>query len=142
MGCHALLQGIFPTQGSKLGLLYCRRILYHLSYRGLPAVLSNPGVQPLRGFSLRWGVGPLSSAPGVRIRSAVSPGTCSSLSPPALGHLSHRGWLCAGPGLKAARSEGSEARKASCLHHRQHGSLLLPHPTPMLPPTAVRPCRA
>ena len=32
MGCHSLLQGIFPTQGSNsTGLLYCRRILYHLS---------------------------------------------------------------------------------------------------------------
>ena len=32
MGCHALLQGIFPTQGLNPGLLHCRRILYHLSH--------------------------------------------------------------------------------------------------------------
>ena len=32
MGCHALLQGIFPTQGSNPGLLHCRQILYQLSY--------------------------------------------------------------------------------------------------------------
>ena len=31
--CHSLLQRIFPTQGSNLGLLHCRQILYHLSYR-------------------------------------------------------------------------------------------------------------
>ena len=31
MGCHFLLQGIFPTQGSNLGLPNCRQILYHLS---------------------------------------------------------------------------------------------------------------
>ena len=31
MGYHALLQGIFPTQGSNLGLLHCKQILYHLS---------------------------------------------------------------------------------------------------------------
>ena len=31
-GYHALLQGIFPTQGSNPGLLHCRRILYHLSH--------------------------------------------------------------------------------------------------------------
>ena len=31
MGCHALLQGIFPTQGSNSSLPYCRQILYHLS---------------------------------------------------------------------------------------------------------------
>ena len=29
VGCHALLQGIFPTQGSNPGLPYCRQILYH-----------------------------------------------------------------------------------------------------------------
>ena len=33
VGCHSLLQGIFPTQGSNLGLLHCRQILYHLSHR-------------------------------------------------------------------------------------------------------------
>ena len=30
VNCHVLLQGIFPTQGSNLGLLHCRCILYHL----------------------------------------------------------------------------------------------------------------
>ena len=29
VGCHFLLQGIFPTQRSNLQLLHCRRILYH-----------------------------------------------------------------------------------------------------------------
>ena len=33
-GCHSLFQGIFPTQGSNLGLLHCRQILYHLSHQG------------------------------------------------------------------------------------------------------------
>ena len=32
VGCHALLQGIFPTQGSNPGLLHCRQILYSLSH--------------------------------------------------------------------------------------------------------------
>ena len=36
VGCHALLQGIFPTQGSNPGLLHCRRILYCLSHQGSP----------------------------------------------------------------------------------------------------------
>ena len=31
LGCHALLQGIVPTQGSNTGLLHCRRILSHQS---------------------------------------------------------------------------------------------------------------
>ena len=33
---HSLLQGIFPTQGSNLGLLHCRQILYCLSHQGSP----------------------------------------------------------------------------------------------------------
>ena len=32
VGCHALLQGIFLTQGSNPGLLHCRQILYYLSH--------------------------------------------------------------------------------------------------------------
>ena len=36
VGCHFLLQGIFPTQGSNPGLLHCRLILYRLSYKGSP----------------------------------------------------------------------------------------------------------
>ena len=34
VGCHALLQGIYPTQGSKPGLLPQRQILYQLSHQG------------------------------------------------------------------------------------------------------------
>ena len=34
VGSHALLQGIFPTQGSNLGLPPCRQILYCLSHQG------------------------------------------------------------------------------------------------------------
>ena len=33
-GSYSLLQGIFPTQGSNLGLLHCRQVLYHLSHQG------------------------------------------------------------------------------------------------------------
>ena len=38
VGCHSLLQGIFRTQGSNLGLLHCRQILYHLSHQGSPEI--------------------------------------------------------------------------------------------------------
>ena len=34
VGCYALLQGIFPTQGSNPGLLHCWWILYHLGHQG------------------------------------------------------------------------------------------------------------
>ena len=36
VGSLSLLQRIFPTQESNQGLLYCRRILYQLSYQGSP----------------------------------------------------------------------------------------------------------
>ena len=34
VGCHFLLQGIFLTQGSNLGLPHCRQMLYPLSHQG------------------------------------------------------------------------------------------------------------
>ena len=45
MGCHFLLQGIFLTQGSNLGLgsnpslLHCRQMLYALSHQGFPGMI-------------------------------------------------------------------------------------------------------
>ena len=37
VGCHAHNQGIFPTQGSNPGLLYCRHILYCWAVREAPS---------------------------------------------------------------------------------------------------------
>ena len=47
VGCHFLLQGIFPTQGSNPGLPHCRQTLYHLSHQGSPKDLEegNKGVR-------------------------------------------------------------------------------------------------
>ena len=39
VGCHALLQGIFPTQWLNPDLLHCRQILYCLSHLGSPRIL-------------------------------------------------------------------------------------------------------
>ena len=39
VGCHALLQGIFQSQGSNPGLPHCRQILYHLSHQRNPRML-------------------------------------------------------------------------------------------------------
>ena len=36
VGCHALLQGILPTQGLNPGLQHCRQILHCLSHKGSP----------------------------------------------------------------------------------------------------------
>ena len=57
VGCHAFLQGIFPSQGSNPGLLHCRQILYCLNHQGSPRKLewvvspfsrgsSRPGIEP------------------------------------------------------------------------------------------------
>ena len=37
VGCHALLQGIFPNQGPNPGFPRYRQILYQLSYQGSPS---------------------------------------------------------------------------------------------------------
>ena len=34
--CHAILQGIFPTQGSNPVIPHCGWILYHLGHQGSP----------------------------------------------------------------------------------------------------------
>ena len=39
VGSLFLLQGIFPTPGSNLGLPYCRRILYQMSHKGSSKIL-------------------------------------------------------------------------------------------------------
>ena len=57
VGCHALLEGIFPTQGSNTGLPNYRQIFHHLSHqetqeywRGQPipspGELTDPGIEP------------------------------------------------------------------------------------------------
>ena len=51
VGSLSLLQGIFPTQGLKPGLLYFRQILYQLSHQGSPRILEwvaipSPGDPP------------------------------------------------------------------------------------------------
>ena len=53
VSCHALLWGIFPTQGSNPGLVHCRRILYHLSHQGSPRILEWVSCPFSRGSSSR-----------------------------------------------------------------------------------------
>ena len=51
MGCHALLQGIFRSQGSNPGLPHCTQILYHLRHQGSPWILEWVAYPISRGFS-------------------------------------------------------------------------------------------
>ena len=50
VGCHALLQGIFPTQGLNPGLPHCRWICYHLSLQGKPKNTGVSSLSPLQGI--------------------------------------------------------------------------------------------
>ena len=54
VGCHFLLQGIFPTQESNLGLPHCGQILHHLSQKESPISLPRPffNYQPYQPFSM------------------------------------------------------------------------------------------
>ena len=62
MGCHSLLQGMFPTQGLNLGLLHCRQILYHLNHQGSPSSKAESICQKLEMVQDRPG----SALPGTR----------------------------------------------------------------------------
>ena len=59
VGCHALLQGIFPTQGLNPSLPHCRQILYHLSHQGSARALEC-NLSLLQGIfltqELNWGL--------------------------------------------------------------------------------------
>ena len=60
VGCHFLLQEIFPTQGLNLGLLHCRQTLYHLSHQGNPVLCLICRVPDL--WSSLWHAGSLAVA--------------------------------------------------------------------------------
>ena len=60
VACHALFQGIFPSQGSNPGLPRCRQILYWLSHQGSPRILEWVVYPFLQGIFLtqesNWGL--------------------------------------------------------------------------------------
>ena len=52
VGCHTLLQGICPSQGSNPGIPHCRWILYHLSHQGSPRIAGVGTLSLLHGIFL------------------------------------------------------------------------------------------
>ena len=54
VGCHAFLQGIFLTQGSNLGLMHCRKILYHLSHQSYPEIFCWLAAEQICNSSVYW----------------------------------------------------------------------------------------
>ena len=57
VGCHALLQGIFQTQGLNLDLVHCRPVLYCLSHLGSPVARKGHAI-----YMLIFGVSFISSS--------------------------------------------------------------------------------
>ena len=53
---HSLLQGIFPTQGSNLGLLLGRWILYQLSHQRVKKMANNEAILGLTALKVFHGV--------------------------------------------------------------------------------------
>ena len=81
--CHTLLQGVFPTQRSNLGLLHCRWSLYH-EPPGKPLLhVKHPGSTSDRrsfpkGSSLAWEA---DVREGTFLRHLVMPETLLQCSP-------------------------------------------------------------
>ena len=44
MGCHSLLQRIFPTEGANPGMVQCKQILEHISYREVTQRMDRPRI--------------------------------------------------------------------------------------------------
>ena len=58
VGSHSFHHGIFPTQGSNLGLLHCRQILYLLSHQGMVILTSHNHSKKEQSWSFpihEWG---------------------------------------------------------------------------------------
>ena len=62
-GRHALLQGIFPNQGSNPGLLHCRRIVSQLNHQGSPSSGLRLPQSPAPGVVMRWAWDPEGEGP-------------------------------------------------------------------------------
>ena len=74
VGCHALLQGIFLTQGLNLGLPHWRQILYCLSFQGHPWRL------PFITDSWQWWCPSLNQGNNTQGFSTLLPCVCSPRS--------------------------------------------------------------
>ena len=95
VGCHALLQGIFPTQGSNPGLPHCRQIVYHLSHQGSPRILEWAAYPFSRGSSQpRNQTGVFCTAGGFFTNWAISATQCTVAhrTPLSMGFSSQEYW--------------------------------------------------
>ena len=122
VGCHFLLQEIFPTQGLNPGLPHCRQMLYHLSHQGsyqafpitvVPLIISRSNISSVQFSSVAQSCPTLCnpmncSTPGLSVHHqfleftqtlvhqvghAIQPShPLSSPSPPAPSPSQHQRW--------------------------------------------------
>ena len=82
MGCHFLLQGIFPTQEGNPGLLHCRQILYQLSYKGnLGSEGSSKRCYLVTGVALMMSLLMALSPHRVQLLTLLHPSPCPTIPP-------------------------------------------------------------
>ena len=110
IGCHSLLQGIFPTQGMNPGLLHCRWILYHLRHQGSLDI--NLSLRKKTNGSGIWSFFHLLQ------------------KRPGLGHLDHARGLPNHPPESPLCQRG---RENGCLKCKPHGLLLRVSEGPIFP---------
>ena len=106
VGSQFLLQGIFLIQGTNLGLLHCRQILYHLSHQGSRLVISvqfssvaqscptlgDPMNHSMTGLPVHHQLLEFTQTHGHRVSDAIQPSHhLSSPSPPAPNSSQHQG---------------------------------------------------
>ena len=118
MDSRSLLQGVFPTQESKLGLLHCRQILYHLSPQGSPSPTSRC---LLRSFGLQV----------IRSPLTVAETTLVSLEEGVAGACPKGQWhLCMPPGISLRAVDGGHSStnhvlRADLMQEPRRGTTLL-----------------
>ena len=100
VGCHALLQGVFPIQGLNPRLLHCRRILYYLSHQGSPSTVYRCVVQRRRLMAqklkhtqqLLRNTKKMKVKSLSRVRLFATPRIVAHQAPPSMGFSSQEYW--------------------------------------------------
>ena len=104
VGCHALFQEIFPTQGRNPGLLHCGQMLYRLRHQGIPLflfqfssvtqsclTLCDPMNCSMPGLSVHHQVPEFTQTHVHQVHDAIQPShPLSSPSPPASNPSQHQ----------------------------------------------------
>ena len=95
VGCHFLLQGIFPTQGSNPGVLHYKQILYHLNHQ---AQFTDPNLEgsDKTAFRALQLLSPSSQSRRLLAHLWVQPSSTHPLclSPPRSALVEYHGSLC------------------------------------------------